>query len=106
MLELYIDDLHYISYPTSCTEEISISSESSSAYVITMFNVVVATVRQSAWHKISKSFDNILPSNLVDSDPVASAMGLSRHAKAPDPCIIRRSDIYASVNVFMQVFKK
>ena len=103
IFELTIDDVHYISYPCPCVEkgeENTIDSNlSSNSDVITLFNVVIATVRESAMKRvlgeeytrffnttstssssgtktyIKKDFTN--SNNISGSDPVAITMGLS-----------------------------
>lgn len=66
VLELVIDDLHYYSYPTPCSDELSYTgggagkeggreSVPDSTDVITLFNVVIATVRQGAIDRALKT---------------------------------------------------
>lgn len=82
---LTIDDLQYVSFPCSCAEELSqeLGGSGSSTDVITLFNVVVATVRESAMRKlrdrrlIPSSDDPASVADMPSFDQVAVAMGLA-----------------------------
>lgn len=75
ILEIDIGDLKYISFPTSCTD--GLSSEGSSVNVISLFNVIVVVVRQSAYEKLCRSLNSPLPEfDNICIDPVAVALGL------------------------------
>lgn len=97
-LELAIDDLVYISYPCPCSDELSSdTSLQSGTDVITLFNVVIATVRQSALQRLqAKQLKNIPDMHrYIDGDgecnaiyscrpgvdPVATALGLTGTAR-------------------------
>jgi hypothetical protein len=102
ILELTIDDLHYISFPCPCSDELSADTSSQTATdVITLFNVVIATVRDSAIKRLesipssdSQTRDHrslFSKNDIAGSDPVASALGLRSNAKAVCPNAVRRS---------------
>jgi len=75
ILELDIGDLKYISFPTSCTD--GLSTEESSSNVISLFNVVVVVVRESAFAKLSRTLNNPLTdSSEAGVDPVTITLGL------------------------------
>ena len=101
VLELFVDDLHYVCFPCSCADEgevkglndssqptassSSSSSSSSSTAVpgaegagqsvrITFFNLVVAQVRQSSMDRVKgKVYERDIPTG---QDPVAAILGL------------------------------
>ena len=90
--ELIIDELQYISFPCPCSEELS-SDISTTTDSITLFNVVVVAVRESAMNKLREkrllqssdyTYNNSVNQNNNTSsynnsgvDPVAIAMGLA-----------------------------
>lgn len=101
-MELTIDDLRYISFPCPCSDELSTDTSSQTATdVITLFNVVIATVRDSAIKKLEslpssnpnrKDQRSLFSKNdTAGSDPVAAALGLRNNAKAVCPNALRRS---------------
>lgn len=97
ILELSIDDLHYISYPCPCSDELKErallhpSYQANNIDVITLFNVIIVTVRDSALKRVlmqtkestinSMSSDKIFESHRPGMDPVAAAMGLRSNRK-------------------------
>ena len=92
-----IDDIHYISYPTPCSEDLSnIADPSSNINVITLFNVVIAIVRENAINKkLNKSSYEVLSSGAdrlkkIGLDPISFAMGLTKDPVAPSIPLIRR----------------
>ena len=102
VLELTIDDLHYVSFPCPCSDELSSdSSVATSTDVITLFNVVIATVRESTMKAIlAKTKPSHGSSTRRDGgamfkagvDPVAVALGLSGDSSqgVPQPKLLRR----------------
>lgn len=114
IFELTIDDVHYISYPCPCVEKgeensIEYNNLSSNNDVITLFNVVIATVRESAMKRvlgeaytrffntssnkntktyIRKDFTN--DANISGTDPVAITMGLSNSISILSTSTIRK----------------
>lgn len=102
VLEIIIDDLHYISYPTPCSEELSDIADSSGTNVISLFNIVIASVRESSLRRHS-SFINNNNNNSNNNgsvsdkskfrkpglDPIASVLGLQKDPIAPSPEVIR-----------------
>ena len=96
VLELTIDDLHYISFPCPCSDELSTdTSVQTTTDVITLFNVVIATVRESAMKKLeatSGSNSNLSFSKFesAGSDPVAITLGLQSANQAVSPNVLRR----------------
>ena len=51
-MEFTIDDLHYYSYPIPCVEELGGGDPGARGDMITLFNVVIVTVKRSAVHRI------------------------------------------------------
>ena len=106
VLELTIDDLHYISFPCPCSDELSSdSSLPTSTDVITLFNVVIATVRESSMKALlaktrstsegeqSRGMKGEYERGVkVGTDPVAVALGLggSSFQGASEPKLLRR----------------
>lgn len=107
VLELTIDDLHYISFPCPCSDELSTdTSIQTTTDVITLFNVVIATVRESAMRKLesisnaeskrSNKKKNVFSKyEASGSDPVAAALGLQSNAQTVCPAVLRRL-VYSS----------
>ena len=102
VLELTIDDLHYVSFPCPCSDELSSdSSVSTSTDVITLFNVVIATVRESTMKALLAKTKPSHGSTIrrddgaaikVGVDPVAVALGLVGNSfqGVPQPKLLRR----------------
>lgn len=101
-MELTIDDLHYISFPCPCSDELStdVGGETTTD-VITLFNVVIATVRESAMKKVESALSANSKINdqrkslfskfeTAGSDPVAAALGLRGNGKAVSSSALRR----------------
>ena len=83
LLEIEIGDLQYVSFPTNCVDDSlafsPIESDSDSyANNISMFNVVVALVKQSAFQRLqlSSNIDFNRLGNKSGIDPVAGVLGL------------------------------
>lgn len=94
ILELSIDDIHYISYPCPCIDDINTAelynNTSTVADVISLFNVIIAVVEEDALNRVldqvdqsfsleNKSVGNNYRSNCIQVpgfDPVASIFGL------------------------------
>ena len=84
VVEITIEDLHYISFPCSCVEDNSVFSDSGhnnnviyTEDSITLFNVIVTVIRQNATKKYS-SFDNETAADLIGArDPIVDALGLA-----------------------------
>jgi hypothetical protein len=79
VMEIIIEDLQYISFPMPCSNEfLNLSSSSSVHDDLSMFNVVIATVRENALRRIRNR-----PSTTENArrkpgeDPVAELLGLS-----------------------------
>ena len=105
VLELTIDDLHYISFPCPCSDELSSDSSSPTGTdVITLFNVVIATLRESTVKALLAKTQSVPdhgdPSRglrggaaaKVGADPVAFALGLggTTFKEAVRPTLLRR----------------
>jgi len=105
VLELTIDDLHYISFPCPCSDELSSDSSSPTGTdVITLFNVVIATLRESTVKALLAKTQSVPdhgdPSRglrggaaaKVGADPVAFALGLggTTFKEAVRPKLLRR----------------
>ena len=102
VLELTIDDLHYVSFPCPCSDELSSdSSVATSTDVITLFNVVIATVRESTMKALLAKTKPSHGSSArrdggtmvkVGVDPVAVALGLggNSYQGVPQPKLLRR----------------
>lgn len=96
------DDLHYISFPCPCSDELSTDTSIQTATdVISLFNVIVVTVRESAMKKLeatpgSNSRRNNQNRKIYSQhekaglDPVAVALGLQSHTQAIRPIVLRR----------------
>jgi hypothetical protein len=71
-----IDDLEYISFPLSCSREQIAEDKDPGGDVLSMFNVVIACIRESALHS---TYTRPLASamSLAGEDPVAALLGLS-----------------------------
>jgi len=92
ILEISIDDIHYISYPCPCiddTNSTEVSGNTSAmADVISLFNVIIAVVEEDALKKVldqveqSQDYKNVAIGKQADCtqipgfDPVASFFGL------------------------------
>eukprot|EP00596_Hydrurales_sp_CCMP1899_P003461 CAMPEP_0119037084 /NCGR_PEP_ID=MMETSP1177-20130426/5198_1 /TAXON_ID=2985 /ORGANISM="Ochromonas sp, Strain CCMP1899" /LENGTH=873 /DNA_ID=CAMNT_0006997833 /DNA_START=22 /DNA_END=2640 /DNA_ORIENTATION=+ len=101
ILELTIDDLHYISFPCPCSDELSTDTSIQTATdVISLFNIVVVTVRESAMKKLEaipgtnstnyQKRKNYSQHEMTGLDPVAVALGLQSHTQAVRPKVLRR----------------
>ena len=102
-MELTIDDLHYISFPCPCSDELSTDAGGETTTdVITLFNVVIATVRESAMKRVESSLSANSKINdqrkslfskfeTAGTDPVAAALGLRGNGKAVSSSALRRS---------------
>jgi hypothetical protein len=82
LLDIVVDDIQYISYPLACQRDDKQSSREEDGIDINMFNIVIATVRDSTMQRLR-------PVDLADArsrrgrrfvsgeDPIASIMGLT-----------------------------
>ena len=91
VMDLIIDDLQYISFPMPCGSETPLCSlnEDSFRDDLSMFNVVLATVRESALKKtLNRPF--IPTRRNPGEDPVSELLGLSNRRLSLTKNILKR----------------
>ena len=101
----HVGDLKYISYPLICEDGIStMGTVDTEKYeptekVISLFNVVVCVVRDSALAKLklreshlqTTVTDASTSSELVGADPIITALGLQNSFKKIEPDTLKRA---------------
>lgn len=98
VLELIIEDIQYVSFPCPCADELS-ADVHGAIDVITLFNVVVAVVRESAMRRVlgyedsqNSEVKRLFSKKLKEPgcDPVATAMGLRGEIHPISSSMMRR----------------
>jgi hypothetical protein len=81
VMEIIIEDLQYISFPMPCSHEfLELSSSTAVHDDLSMFNVVIATVRENALRRIrNRPLTTENARRKPGEDPVAELLGLSNH---------------------------
>ena len=99
-MDLVVDDIQYISFPMSCQRDDqhmgggNSSDNDEETDYINMFNIVVATVRDSAMHRLRTAENwgtrhSYRPSS-PGEDPIAAVMGLGNITSGISIPILRR----------------
>lgn len=85
--EIYVHNLHYVSYPfqipiNSSDDDSSngsgVSNDDHNISRVSVFNVIVASVRESVLRKIRYSGQYSSSNRRVTADPIATALGSNR----------------------------